>query len=183
MKRTLADVRPELINEWSQRNLPLSLSGQVLLICYKYYIQNNKFFNNEKKNLPCNKLFLYNPPYHKHIEARMLMVRKTAKQFYIRNTLSSALQGLTSVFGMGTGGPPASSTPTVDSEYSFGSPSWTRTNDNSVNSRMLWHTAVDRVMIPRRLSAKNSSIIDTLYAHETAGQIALSRCRYHDSVL
>ena len=86
MKRTLADVRPEIINEWSQRNLPLSLSGQVLLICYKYYIQNNKFFNNEKKNLPCNKLFLYNPPYHKHIEARMLMVRKTAKQFYIRNT-------------------------------------------------------------------------------------------------
>jgi len=86
MKRTLADVRPELINEWSQRNLPLSLSGQVLLICYKYYIQNNKFFNNEKKNLPCNKLFLYKPPYHKHIEARMLMVRKTAKQFYIRNT-------------------------------------------------------------------------------------------------
>ena len=28
-----------------------------------------------------------------------------------------------------------------------------------------------------------ASIIDTLYAHETAGQIALSRCRYHDSVL
>ena len=24
MKRTLADVRPELINEWSQRNLPLT---------------------------------------------------------------------------------------------------------------------------------------------------------------
>ena len=120
--------------------------------------QNNKLFNNEKKNLQCNKFFLYNPPYHKHIEARMLMVRKTAKQFYIKKyslsnvgiflfshpvarALSSALQGLTSVFGMGTGGPPASSTPTVDSEYSFGSPSWTRTNDNSVNSRVLSHTA------------------------------------------
>lgn len=24
MKRMLADVRPELINEWSQRNLPLT---------------------------------------------------------------------------------------------------------------------------------------------------------------
>ena len=137
-------------------------------------------FSTTKKNLPCNKLFLYNPQYHKHIEARMLMVRKTAKQFYIRNThyrvlaswyaylllshsvaraLSSALQGLTSVFGnsglrkaplfgertsdeaireriarsdlnerspRGRGvDPPASSTPTVDSEYSFGSPSWT----------------------------------------------------------
>ena len=34
--------------------------------------------------MPCNKLFLYNPPYHKHIEARMLMVRKTVKQFYIK---------------------------------------------------------------------------------------------------
>ena len=37
----------------------------------------------------------------------------------VAKALSSALQGLTSVFGMGTGGPPASSTPTVDSEYSF----------------------------------------------------------------
>ena len=62
-------------------------------------------FSTTKKNLPCNKFFLYNPPFHKHIEARMLMVRKTAKQFYIRNThyrmLASSylLQGLTSVFG------------------------------------------------------------------------------------
>ena len=55
-------------------------------------------------------------PIHKHIEARMNMVRKTAKQFYIKKyslsdvgiflfshlvakALSSALQGLTSVFG------------------------------------------------------------------------------------
>ena len=30
----------------------------------------------------------------------------------VASQLSSALQGLTSVFGMGTGGPPASSTPT-----------------------------------------------------------------------
>ena len=66
--------------------------------------------------MPCNKLFLYNPPYHKHIEARMNMVRKTAKQFFIKKyslsnvgiflfshpvagALFSALQGLTSVFG------------------------------------------------------------------------------------
>ena len=56
----------------------------------------------------------------------------------VASQVSSALQGLTSVFGMGTGGPPASSTPTVDSEYSFGSPSWTRTNDPAVNSRMLY---------------------------------------------
>ena len=37
----------------------------------------------------------------------------------VASQLSSAPPGLTSVFGMGTGGPPASSTPTVDSEYSF----------------------------------------------------------------
>ena len=34
----------------------------------------------------------------------------------VASQVFSALQGLTSVFGMGTGGPPASSTPTVDSE-------------------------------------------------------------------
>ena len=84
----------------------------------------------------------------------MNMVRKTAKQFYIKKyslsdvgiflfshhvamALSSALQGLTSVFGMGTGGPPASSTPTVDSEYSFGSPNWARTSDIMINSHAL----------------------------------------------
>ena len=94
-------------------------------------------------------------PIHKHIEARMNMVRKTAKQFYIKKyslsdvgiflfshhvamALSSALQGLTSVFGMGTGGPPASSTPTVDSEYSFGSPNWARTSDIMINSHALY---------------------------------------------
>ena len=52
----------------------------------KYFISKQIIYQQRKKNLPCNKLFLYNPPYHKHIEARMLMVRKTAKQFYIRNT-------------------------------------------------------------------------------------------------
>ena len=43
-------------------------------------------FSTTKKNLPCNKFFLNNPSYRKHIEARMNMVHKTAKQFYIRNT-------------------------------------------------------------------------------------------------
>ena len=62
----------------------------------------------------------------------------------VASQVFSALQGLTSVFGMGTGGPPASSTPTVDSEYSFGSPSWTRTNDPAVNSRMLYRVSVNR---------------------------------------
>ena len=70
----------------TQVELPYSLSGQVLLICYKYFISKQIIYQQRKKNLPCNKLFLYNPQYHKHIEARMLMVRKTAKQFYIRNT-------------------------------------------------------------------------------------------------
>ena len=32
----------------------------------------------------------------------------------VAKALSSALQSLTSVFGMGTGGPSASSTPTID---------------------------------------------------------------------
>ena len=58
----------------------------------------------------------------------------------VARALFSALQGLTSVFGMGTGGPPASSTPTqlLIMRFFFGSPSWTRTNDNSVNSRVLY---------------------------------------------
>ena len=73
-------------------------------------------YQKRKKNLPCNKSLIHIPPYHKHIEARMNMVRKTAKQFYIKKyslsdvgiflfshlvakALSSALQGLTSVFG------------------------------------------------------------------------------------
>ena len=29
MKRMLADVCPELINEWSQRNLPLNTNGEL----------------------------------------------------------------------------------------------------------------------------------------------------------
>lgn len=31
MKRMLADVRPELINEWSQRNLPLIPDSEYFL--------------------------------------------------------------------------------------------------------------------------------------------------------
>ena len=103
-------------------------------------------------------------PIHKHIEARMNMVRKTAKQFYIKKyslsdvgiflfshhvamALSSALQGLTSVFGMGTGGPPASSTPTVDSEYSFGSPNWARTSDIMINSHALYRLSYGGISV------------------------------------
>ena len=47
----------------------------------------------------------------------------------VAKALSSALQGLTSVFGMETGGPPASSITNVDSEYSFCLPNRTQTRD------------------------------------------------------
>ena len=56
----------------------------------------------------------------------------------VTSQLFSALLSLTSVFGMGTGGPSASSTPTVDSEYSFGSPNWARTSDIMINSHALY---------------------------------------------
>ena len=32
MKRMLADVCPELINEWSQRNLPLNIMNGTLIL-------------------------------------------------------------------------------------------------------------------------------------------------------
>ena len=55
----------------------------------------------------------------------------------VAKALFSALQGLTSVFGMGTGGPPASSTPTDCSEF-YGSPNWARTSDIMINSHALY---------------------------------------------
>ena len=62
----------------------------------------SRFYKNIKNPLQSIGVFLFSQP--------------------VAGQLSSALQGLTSVFGMGTGGPPASSTPTVDSEYSFLAP-------------------------------------------------------------
>ena len=56
----------------------------------------------------------------------------------VAKALFSAPLSLTSVFGMGTGGPSASSTPTADSEYSFGSPNWARTSDIMINSHALY---------------------------------------------
>ena len=63
----------------------------------------------------------------------------------VARALSSALQGLTSVFGMGTGGPRWERVDPLRHQHQllimrflFGSPSWTRTNDNSVNSRVLY---------------------------------------------
>ena len=43
---------------------------------------NQLFFNNNEKRLAVQQVLNPYFPIHKHIEARMNMVRKTAKQFY-----------------------------------------------------------------------------------------------------
>ena len=77
----------------------------------------------------------------------------------VARLLFSALQGLTSVFGMGTGGPPASSTPTVDSEYSFGSPNWARTSDIMINSHALYRLSYGGMSNFSRISPSFSPLL------------------------
>ena len=54
----------------------------------------------------------------------------------VAGALSSAPLSLTSVFGMGTGGPSASSTP-IKLQRVYGSPNWARTSDIMINSHAL----------------------------------------------
>ena len=56
----------------------------------------------------------------------------------VARALSSAPLSLTSVFGMGTGGPSASSTP-IKLQRVYGSPNWARTSDIMINSHALSH--------------------------------------------
>ena len=55
----------------------------------------------------------------------------------VAKALSSAPLSLTSVFGMGTGGPSASSTP-IKLQRVYGSPNWARTSDIMINSHALY---------------------------------------------
>ena len=48
-----------------------------------------------------------------HVDGRAVKACNVLLSQAVTSQVSSALQGLTSVFGMGTGGPPASSTPTI----------------------------------------------------------------------
>ena len=71
----------------------------------------------------------------------------------VASQVSSARQSLTSVFGMGTGGPSALIIPTVNRLYwtGFNSPNWTRTSDTLINSQVLYRLSYGGIWNPAQI--------------------------------
>ena len=79
----------------------------------------------------------------------MLSVREYLSSRHVAMQVLSARQSLTSVFGMGTGGPSAlisrTEEPAVEAT-GFNSPNWTRTSDTLINSQVLYRLSYGGIL-------------------------------------
>ena len=90
-------------------------------------------------------------------ETVMLSVREYLSSRHVAMQVLSARQSLTSVFGMGTGGPSALISRTEEPAAfttGFNSPNWTRTSDTLINSQVLWLKAC----IIRKLTISSTAV-------------------------